>query len=525
MKKFLLMLTSVMMLVGFAGCKQAPEEEHEHTFAEEWTSDETGHWHKATCEHSEEVSDFAEHSFDEGKVTLEPTDSNEGEKTFTCTVCGFKKIEKIDAKGHNFDETTWKTDENNHWHECTCGEKKDLAAHEENPEPEIIPATCTQTGTKTYRCSICGYVIRIETIEKDSNKHDFDETTWKTDGVAHWHECKREGCTVIKDKVAHTYGDLVYNKNATESKKGTMSKHCTICGFEDASSVIEVNGPYIATYTFTEDVNELKAGTDGTLGTSGKYVLFGDFPQSNKASDIEINPHAEDNGYYVGSDGNYYAKNNDKYFKVEPIKWRVLTNSYNGTGKSLLLAENELTGKIAFYDNSVPEGANHYEPSQIRAYLNGLSYLLYGNTKNKWLNKGFLQLAFTNNAQGKIAKTTVINNEENSTDVAKTWNPGVKIEETTQDKIFLLSEKEVTMSEYGFKNETSGDPARIRKPTDYANEILNINWGWMLRSPNETEGESAHTICAVHYEGWADSVASSGSESYYIVPALTISLE
>ena len=34
---------------------------HTHTFAEEWSKDSTHHWHVATCEHTTEVSDKAEH--------------------------------------------------------------------------------------------------------------------------------------------------------------------------------------------------------------------------------------------------------------------------------------------------------------------------------------------------------------------------------------------------------------------------------------------------------------------------------
>lgn len=51
-------------------------DQHEHTFAEEWSSDATNHWHAATCEHKDEVSDKAAHTWgDDGK----------------CTVCGREK--------------------------------------------------------------------------------------------------------------------------------------------------------------------------------------------------------------------------------------------------------------------------------------------------------------------------------------------------------------------------------------------------------------------------------------------------
>ena len=49
---------------------------HDHTFATEWTSDATHHWHAATCEHKTEVSEKSEHSF-----------VNE-----VCTICEYSRI-------------------------------------------------------------------------------------------------------------------------------------------------------------------------------------------------------------------------------------------------------------------------------------------------------------------------------------------------------------------------------------------------------------------------------------------------
>ena len=68
------------LLFGMVACKhstEAPEapEPHQHTFATEWTSDETNHWHAATCGH--DVTDSkAEHSF-----------VNE-----VCTICEYLRI-------------------------------------------------------------------------------------------------------------------------------------------------------------------------------------------------------------------------------------------------------------------------------------------------------------------------------------------------------------------------------------------------------------------------------------------------
>ncbi len=74
-----------------------PTTEHKHTFATEWSSNDTEHWHAATCEHKDEKDALAPHTFDEGVVTTEPGYGVEGVKTFTCTVCEKKKTENVAA--------------------------------------------------------------------------------------------------------------------------------------------------------------------------------------------------------------------------------------------------------------------------------------------------------------------------------------------------------------------------------------------------------------------------------------------
>ena len=70
---------------------------HVHTFATEWTFNDTEHWHAATCEHKDEKDAVALHTFDDGEITTEPGYGVEGVKTFTCTVCQKKKTESVSA--------------------------------------------------------------------------------------------------------------------------------------------------------------------------------------------------------------------------------------------------------------------------------------------------------------------------------------------------------------------------------------------------------------------------------------------
>ena len=60
--------------------------------------------------------------------------------------------------------TEWKYDETNHWHECECGDKADIAAHSAS---EWKPDTADDT--KHYKeCSVCGHKIVANHVE--SNK-------------------------------------------------------------------------------------------------------------------------------------------------------------------------------------------------------------------------------------------------------------------------------------------------------------------------------------------------------------------
>ena len=54
--------------------EQTPPE-HTHTFESAWTSDETGHWHAATCEHTDQKSGYAAHS--------------DGDGDGKCDICGY----------------------------------------------------------------------------------------------------------------------------------------------------------------------------------------------------------------------------------------------------------------------------------------------------------------------------------------------------------------------------------------------------------------------------------------------------
>jgi len=155
-----------------ASCKKG--EEHAHTFAESWTYDANYHWKGSLCEHSDEVSEKAEHIFD-GKTVIPPTYESDGYTIYTCSVCGYEKQETGEsAQSHNF-SSEWSYDSNTHWHACIDRGYEELRSDEGEHalnETVIKAPTSTETGLGRYTCSVCGLdeerVIKISTRVEES---------------------------------------------------------------------------------------------------------------------------------------------------------------------------------------------------------------------------------------------------------------------------------------------------------------------------------------------------------------------
>ena len=342
-----------------------------------------------------------------------------------------------------------------------------------------------------------------------------------------------------------------YDDGEERTVEGTITSETSSltksAGINKEVIVSYTEGDNIVTATFTVDVVDPSVPTILTSYIRSKhtddtwtYMAFGEWPQS-EVKDFSPKTEATSYGifkenYYEEDDGKY-VKVDDKYYLVEPIIWRVLNSKdgkYNESENPLLLAENILTGGIKWATFK-----NNYMESNIRKWLNGNS----GSGAQSDYNgdAGFLQTAFTSEAQKWIMPTTVDNSATSTlpnilTEEQKTtdWNNGENEYAcgNTTDKIFLLSEQEATMSDYGFGvYDASGQGnTRIRVTTDYAKatgaeQESTSGYGglWWLRSPS------------YNFENFARGILSNGDANYYIdvivsltnggvVPALSISI-
>lgn len=138
---------------------------HTHNYSTIWKADSTSHWHECECG---EKAEIAAHISDNGVVTLKPTETVTGVKTYSCTVCGYilrtDTIPALDPEHTHSYGTEWKSDSTSHWHECSCGDKTAVAQHTSDSGIVTVQPTSTSTGVRTYSCRVCGYVIRRESI-------------------------------------------------------------------------------------------------------------------------------------------------------------------------------------------------------------------------------------------------------------------------------------------------------------------------------------------------------------------------
>ena len=131
--------------------------------------------------------------------------------------------------------TDWKYDDTNHWHECECGDKADIAAHSASEWIVDTAATETADGAKHKECTVCKKVLETAPIPATGSTHTHSYgTEWKYDGTNHWHECE---CGDKADTAAHSF-QWVIDKAATKEATGIKHEECTVCGAKRSENTV-----------------------------------------------------------------------------------------------------------------------------------------------------------------------------------------------------------------------------------------------------------------------------------------------
>lgn len=196
----------------------------DHVFSEYYVYDAESHWRECSCGN---VVEKELHTFDEWIVTKEATETEAGSQERTCSVCGYKEVQEIPAKGHIYPDI-YEFDAENHWKECACGDVVEKEAHTFDEWVVTKEASHTEAGSRERVCTVCGYK---ETQELDKVKHDY---ITKYDEKDHWSECS---CGDVIGKAAHELGEWTVTKEATDSETGLRERHCTGCDYVETEEI------------------------------------------------------------------------------------------------------------------------------------------------------------------------------------------------------------------------------------------------------------------------------------------------
>ena len=142
-------------------------------------------------------------------ITKQPTCTAEGVKTFRCS-CGDSYTEAISAAGHVFGAYVYNND-----------------------------ATEAADGTETAACTICGAKdTRMAAGTKIAHVHNYTAVVTKAatcaeEGVKTYTCSCGSSYTESVPVIAHSFGDYIYNDDATTEKDGTRTATCSVCGKTD----------------------------------------------------------------------------------------------------------------------------------------------------------------------------------------------------------------------------------------------------------------------------------------------------
>ena len=205
-----------------------------HVFGDQWKTDGEKHWKECSCGLKKD-----EGSHSNGTATCQAK--------AICSACG---KEYGELGNHSYDTEKWGyTGADGHAHKCTtpgCDEHDTVVPH--------TPDRDAATETEAKKCTVCGYVIQQQLDHVHT-----EGTDWEYDSTDHWHDCVGNDdevyskaaheydnacdidCNVCgaERTIAHQYGELVLQKDATCSANGMKAHYqCSVCKkYFDASKV------------------------------------------------------------------------------------------------------------------------------------------------------------------------------------------------------------------------------------------------------------------------------------------------
>ena len=128
-------------------------------------------------------------------------------------------------------DAPWQHDNNNHWKDCAENDKGkvDNAKHTFGEPFDVVPATCTATGSQKVKCSVCDAVVEQTIPMKEHNYGEWEvieEATCTTNGSRKHvcQDCQHEETETIQSP-GHQWGEWETITEPTCEGKGKSRRH------------------------------------------------------------------------------------------------------------------------------------------------------------------------------------------------------------------------------------------------------------------------------------------------------------
>jgi formylglycine-generating enzyme required for sulfatase activity len=170
-------------------------------------------------------------------------------------------VETAPIHEHTF-ATVWTYDAENHWKAATCEHTSEVTEKAKHTFGEYVSnndATTEADGTKTRKCSVCGYEDTVADEGSKIHVHTF-ATEWTYDGVYHWKAATCEHAEEVSEKGEHIFGEWTTTKEPTEEEVGIKEQVCSVCNYKKTEEIEKIPTGFVL----------IKAGTFQMGSTAGE---------------------------------------------------------------------------------------------------------------------------------------------------------------------------------------------------------------------------------------------------------------